>query len=54
MSCLVDVGKKRDVESLKEQVYGQFGQVNLLMNNAATRSRGTGVITMASGVCRSI
>ncbi|MDJ0958095.1 MAG: SDR family NAD(P)-dependent oxidoreductase [Arenicellales bacterium] len=43
MCCVVDVGKQKDIESLKDQVYKQFGQVNLLMNNAATRSRGTAI-----------
>ena len=32
-----DVGKKEDLESLKDAVYNTFGEVGLLMNNAATR-----------------
>jgi NAD(P)-dependent dehydrogenase (short-subunit alcohol dehydrogenase family) len=32
-----DVARPDDVESLKETVYATFGEVGLLMNNAATR-----------------
>ena len=35
-----DVGKKEDLESLKDAVYNTFGEVGLLMNNAATRLGG--------------
>ena len=35
-----DVGKKDDLESLKDTAYNTFGEVGLLMNNAATRLGG--------------
>jgi NAD(P)-dependent dehydrogenase (short-subunit alcohol dehydrogenase family) len=35
-----DVARPEDVEALKEAVYAGFGQVGLLMNNAATRVGG--------------
>jgi NAD(P)-dependent dehydrogenase (short-subunit alcohol dehydrogenase family) len=35
-----DVARPHDVESLKEAVYAAFGEVGLLMNNAATRTGG--------------
>jgi len=37
-----DVAKPDDLEALKEAVYDRFGEVGLLMNNAATRVRGGG------------
>ena len=35
-----DVGRPEDIESLRDAVYGRFGEVGLLMNNAATRTGG--------------
>jgi NAD(P)-dependent dehydrogenase (short-subunit alcohol dehydrogenase family) len=35
-----DVGCLEDVHSLQDAVYGRFGEVGLLMNNAATRTGG--------------
>jgi NAD(P)-dependent dehydrogenase (short-subunit alcohol dehydrogenase family) len=35
-----DVARPEDLEALKERVYGTFGEVGLLMNNAATRTGG--------------
>jgi NAD(P)-dependent dehydrogenase (short-subunit alcohol dehydrogenase family) len=35
-----DVARREDVESLRDAVYATFGEVGLLMNNAATRVRG--------------
>lgn len=37
-----DVAKPDDLEALKEAVYARFGEVGLLMNNAATRVSGGG------------
>jgi NAD(P)-dependent dehydrogenase (short-subunit alcohol dehydrogenase family) len=35
-----DVGRREDVEQLREQVYDAFGEVALLMNNAGTQGGG--------------
>jgi NAD(P)-dependent dehydrogenase (short-subunit alcohol dehydrogenase family) len=35
-----DVGRPEDVQVLRDAVYGRFGEVGLLMNNAATRTGG--------------
>ena len=37
MAVLTDVGKREDIEALKEAVLGRFGEVSVLMNNAASR-----------------
>ncbi len=37
MSIVTDVGKLEDLEALRDTVYDRFGEVGLLMNNAATR-----------------
>ena len=37
MSIVTDVGKLEDLEALRDAVYDRFGEVGLLMNNAATR-----------------
>ena len=39
MTKRTDVGRREDVLALKEAVYGRFGEVAVLMNNAATRAR---------------
>ena len=36
-----DVSRLEDLQSVKEAVYRKFGEVGLLMNNAATRSKGS-------------
>ena len=35
-----DVGRREDILALKEAAYDRFGEVAVLMNNAATRSTG--------------
>ena len=37
MALVKDVGKLEDLEALRDAVYERFGEVGLLMNNAATR-----------------
>ena len=37
MTRVTDVGKLEDLEALRDAVYERFGEVGLLMNNAATR-----------------
>jgi len=37
MSIVTDVGKLEDLEALRDAVYDRFGEVGLLMNNAAIR-----------------
>jgi NAD(P)-dependent dehydrogenase (short-subunit alcohol dehydrogenase family) len=40
LAVAADVSRLEDVESLKEKVYGAFGEVALLMNNAGTEGGG--------------
>ncbi len=40
LSFATDVGVRAEIEALKEAVYAEFGEVGLLMNNAATRRGG--------------
>jgi NAD(P)-dependent dehydrogenase (short-subunit alcohol dehydrogenase family) len=40
LACAVDVGVPDSVEALSDAVYGTFGEVGVLMNNAATFVRG--------------
>jgi len=40
LAVVTDVGYRDALESLKEAVYAKFGEVALLMNNAATRDGG--------------
>ena len=40
MAVRVDVGRKEDVENLRDRVYEAFGEVALLMNNAGTGNGG--------------
>ncbi|MAG97417.1 MAG: SDR family NAD(P)-dependent oxidoreductase [Alphaproteobacteria bacterium] len=40
LAQLTDVSRLADIESLHEAVLGRFGEVGLLMNNAATRASG--------------
>jgi NAD(P)-dependent dehydrogenase (short-subunit alcohol dehydrogenase family) len=37
-----DVARPEDLEALRQAIYGRFGEVGLLMNNAATRVGGGG------------
>ena len=39
MTMKTDVGRREDIHALKDAVYDQFGEVAVLMNNAATRAR---------------
>ena len=39
MTVPTDVGRREDILALKDAVYGRFGEVAVLMNNAATRAR---------------
>ena len=39
MTARTDVGRREDVLALKEAAYDRFGEVAVLMNNAATRAR---------------
>jgi NAD(P)-dependent dehydrogenase (short-subunit alcohol dehydrogenase family) len=40
LAVATDVAREKDVEALREAVYAMFGEVGLLMNNAATRTGG--------------
>jgi len=40
LAVATDVGRQEDVANLKETVYGAFGEVALLMNNAGTEGGG--------------
>jgi len=40
LSVVTDVSRQADIEALCESAYGRFGQVNILMNNAAVRVSG--------------
>jgi NAD(P)-dependent dehydrogenase (short-subunit alcohol dehydrogenase family) len=40
LAVTTDVARPDEIESLKEAVYSTFGEVGLLMNNAATRTGG--------------
>jgi len=39
MTVTTDVGRREDILALKDAVYDRFGEVAVLMNNAATRAR---------------
>lgn len=39
MTVTTDVGRREDLLALKDAVYDRFGEVAVLMNNAATRAR---------------
>ena len=39
MTMQMDVGRREDIQALKDAVYERFGEVAVLMNNAATRIR---------------
>lgn len=39
MTVPTDVGRREDIVALKEAVYDRFGEVAVLMNNAASRAR---------------
>lgn len=40
MSVATDVGRREDVQRLKDQAFGAFGEIALLMNNAGTGGGG--------------
>lgn len=40
LAIATDVGNRAEIQSLKDAVYATFGEVGLLMNNAATRRGG--------------
>ncbi len=40
LAVATDVGRREDVEQLKDRVYGAFGEVAVLMNNAGTEGGG--------------